>query len=385
MLRYLTAGESHGECLSAILEGMPAGVSIDCALINKEMARRQAGYGRGGRMKIEKDLVKITSGVRDGKTLGSPISLLLTNLDYPAWQEVMAVGPLPEPVVPLTQPRPGHADLSGAIKYAHHDIRNVLERSSARETAMRVAVGAIAKQLLAEFDISVRSIVTAVGGVRMPALDLPYPELFAMAEKSPLRCPDEATTRKMISCVDDAKKAGDSVGGIFEVIALNVPLGLGSHVHWDRKLDGRLARALMSIQAIKGVEIGTGFALADLLGSCAHDEIFYDSGKGFYHRSNRCGGIEGGTTNGEDIVARAVMKPIPTLMQPLRSVDVISKEQVLACKERSDTCAVPAAAVIGEAVVAIEIVCAMQEKFAGDSLFEMRGNYHNYVEMIKKY
>lgn len=385
MLRYLTAGESHGEYLSAILEGMPSGAAISGTGIDMELARRQGGYGRGGRMKIETDRIKITAGIRNGITLGSPIGLLLPNRDFPNWRQIMSVVPRTETVEPITQPRPGHADLAGGIKYAHHDIRNVLERSSARETAMRVAIGAIAKQLLSNFNISVHSFVVSIGGVHLPTLDLPYPELFKRADKSPLSCPDEETSQKMIECIDEAKKSGDSVGGTFEVAVFNAPPGLGSHVQWDRKLDARLAQALMSIQAIKGVELGQGFHLADLPGSCAHDEIFYSKEKGFYRQSNRAGGIEGGMSNGEEISLRAVMKPIPTLMQPLRSVDIISKEPSLACKERSDTCAVPAAAVIGEAVVAFEIANAMLEKFGGDSLAEMKTNLNNYLEYVKEY
>ncbi len=385
MLRYLTAGESHGEYLSAVLEGMPAGVPISCAEIDKELARRQEGYGRGGRMKIENDRIKIISGVRNGQTLGSPIGLLLANRDYSNWREIMAVEPFSQGVEAVTQPRPGHADLVGGIKYAQRDLRNILERSSARETAMRVAVGAIAKQFLAEFKIGVISFVTAIGGVQMSSLDLPPQELFARAEKSLVRCPHETTSRQMMVRIDEAKSAGDSVGGIFEVVVLNSPPGLGSHVHWDRKLDGRLARALMSIQAIKGVEVGKGFALADLPGSAAHDEIFYAQEKGFYRGGNRAGGIEGGMSNGEEIALRAVMKPIPTLKTPLRSVDIISKQAVPACKERSDTCAVPAAAVIGEAVAAFEIACAMQEKFGGDNLGEMKNNYLHYMQSVSEY
>ena len=384
MLRYLTAGESHGECLSAILEGMPAGVPIDKDEIDRQLRRRQGGYGRGGRMKIERDHIEITGGVRDGRSLGGPIGLLLRNRDYPNWRKVMSTGPLPAPVSPLTQPRPGHADLPGLLKYDQRDIRNILERSSARETAMRVAVGAVARQLLSQFGISVHSFVSAIGGVHMPVLDLPHRELVALARDSAVSCPHEQTSRRMMARIDEAEAAGDSVGGVFEVVIFNVAPGLGSHVHWDRKLDGRLARALMSIQAVKGVEVGQGFALADLPGSAAHDEIFYSREKGFYRRSNRAGGIEGGMSNGEEIILRAVMKPIPTLKQPLRSVDIVSKQVSLACRERADTCAVPAAAVIGEAVAAFEIALALQEKFGADSLGEMQDNYANYLERVRR-
>ncbi|MBI5788989.1 MAG: chorismate synthase [Candidatus Schekmanbacteria bacterium] len=384
-MRYLTAGESHGEYLTAILEGMPSGVPLSVDKINQDLARRQGGYGRGGRMKIEQDRVKVASGVRNGVSMASPIALLLANRDYSNWREKMAVEPFPKPVDMLTHPRPGHADLTGGIKYATHDMRNILERSSARETAMRVAVGAIAKQLLSEFNIQIISYVTNIGGMSASKLDLPYQELFNLAENSPVRCPDKTAAELMIKRIDWAKTAGDSLGGTFEVVALNVPPGLGSHVHWDRKLNAKLAYALMSIQAIKGVEIGDGFALSDLTGAAAHDEIFYNAERGFYRLSNHAGGIEGGMSNGEPIVLRAVMKPIPTLMRPLRSVDVVTKEPVDASIERSDTCAVPAAAVVAEAVVAFEIASALREKFAGDSLDEMKANFRNYLQTIEHY
>ncbi len=403
MLRYLTSGESHGKELTAILEGMPSGLSIASSDIDSELVRRQSGWGRGGRMKIEKDRVEITSGVRWGKTLGSPIGFLIQNRDWENWEDVMS------PLLPaaavegkaVTRPRPGHADLPGGLKYDHRDLRNILERSSARETAARVAVGAAAKRLLEEFGIRVLSWVIEIGGVGWKP-DMKDPEtLFEKAEKSLLRCPDKSVTERMKRRIDETKAAGDSLGGVFEVAVTGAPPGLGSHVQWDRKLDGRLAQALMSIQAIKGVEVGMGFLAGTLPGSRVHDEIFYKGngrthGKNlrnwlwptlprFYRRTNNAGGIEGGMTNGETVLLRAVMKPIPTLYRPLRSVDIETKKPFKASVERSDICAVPAAAVVAEAAIAFELARAFLEKFGGDSIREITRNYRGYIDQIRKF
>jgi len=400
MLRYLTAGESHGRLLSAVVEGMPAGLSLAASHIDAELARRQGGYGRGGRMKIEADRVEITSGVRLGRTIGSPIGLEIGNRDSENWAEAMAVAAPPGRIDAreVTRPRPGHADLAGALKYRAGDLRDILERSSARETAARVAVGAVARRLLDEFGIRVYSWVTCIGaeswrprGRSDPAL------LFKRAEGSVVRSPGRAATARMKKEIDRAKKAGDSLGGVFEVVVTGVAPGLGSHVHSDRKLDARLAGALMSIQAIKGVEVGVGFRAASLPGSKVHDEIFYRGAKkrardrywpssgGFYRRTNHAGGIEGGMSNGEAIVLRAVMKPIPTLYRPLRSVDVRTKRPFRASVERSDVCAVPAAAVVAESAAAFEVARAFLEKFGGDSVFEIRRNYRGFLDQIRRY
>jgi len=395
MIRFLTAGESHGKCLTLIVEGIPSGLQLAPQDIDKDLARRQMGYGRGGRMKIESDRADITAGVRTGVTLGSPISVIINNKDWDNWQDVMS--PDIESANPdriskssVTKPRPGHADLAGGIKYNHHDLRNVLERASARETAARVAAGAIAKRLLDELGIFIASFVIQIGECSIR--DLPDLQIFFSKErfskfqkkidKSPVRCPDKEAETCMIKAIDSAKEAGDSIGGIFQVAVLNVPIGLGSHVHWDRKLDARLAYALMSIPAIKGVEIGLGFETAKKTGSQVHDEIYYDSAKGFYHKTNNAGGIEGGISNGEPIVIRVAMKPIPTLSKPLKSVDFASKEPFLAAKERSDTCAVPAAGIVGEAMVAIEIANAVLEKFGGDTINELKRNFTSYIDYI---
>jgi chorismate synthase len=376
-LRFLTAGESHGEALTAILDGIPSGLEIDEAYIATQLHRRQQGYGRGGRMRIEKDHARITSGVRFGKTLGSPISLRVDNLDWKNWQQKMRVDGdgVGQPVV--TVPRPGHADLAGATKYKHHDLRNVLERASARETTARVAAGAIARRFLEQLEISIASHVVqihdAAGMVSMAdsSSRIPFQEINARADASPVRCLDDAAAQKMMAHIDEAKNRRDTVGGVFEVAAFNVPVGLGSHVQWDRRLDGRLAAAMLSIQAIKGVEIGAGFQVAGGWGSEAHDEIFYDKDRGYIRNTNRAGGVEGGITNGEPVVLRVAMKPISTLMRPLASVDIKTKEAVEAHIERSDVCAVPAAAVIGEAMMALTLADAMLEKFGGDSMKEI--------------
>lgn len=381
IFRYLTAGESHGPQLSAIIEGLPAGIKISTETVNHELSRRQQGYGRGDRMKIEKDTVQLLSGVRWGETIGSPVTLVVMNRDWENWSEKMS--PLPEyrdDSAAVTRPRPGHADLSGVLKYNLNDVRNVLERSSARETAVRVAVGAVAKSLLAEFGIRVGGLVTELGAVNAKIPEESLEKLWLSAEKSEMFCCDQVAEIEMKRAIDAAKSGGDTLGGVVEVQVVGVPPGLGSYVQWDRKLDARLAMALMSIQAIKGVEVGIGFDAARRPGSRVHDEIFYDGG---YRRlSNNAGGIEGGMSNGEPIVVRAAMKPIPTLYSPLRSVDMRTHESFEATVERSDTCAVPAALVVAEAVVAIEIANAFLEKFGGDSVIEIKRNLNGYMEQI---
>ena len=386
--RFLTAGESHGEALVAVIDGVPAGLPLAEADINADLARRQRGYGRGGRMKIERDQVRILSGVRWGATLGSPITLEIPNRDWANWKTTMAVG-APEPGAaqkPVTRPRPGHADLAGAMKYGHHDIRNVLERSSARETTARVAVAGVAKRLLAEFGVTILSHVTEIGPVRIaPDLDLAWEEVRRRAEASQVRCADPAAEVAMIAAIDEAKARGDTLGGVFEVVALGCPVGLGSYVQWDRRLDGRLAQAFCSIQAIKGCEVGLGFETARRPGSAVHDEILFDAESGFKRASNNAGGLEGGVTNGQPVVVRAAMKPLSTLRTPLRSVDVATKEAVEAVVERSDVCAVPAAAIVGEAMMAIALADAFLEKFGGDSLAEVRRNYDAYLDGLKSW
>lgn len=381
--RYLTAGESHGPQLSAIIEGLPAGIDISAETINSDLARRQQGYGRGNRMKIENDKVDLLSGVRWGKTIGSPVTLVVRNRDWENWSEKMS--PLPEfsdDTIAVTRPRPGHADLSGALKYGHSDVRNVLERSSARETAARVAVGAIAKSLLAVFGIRVGGFVTRIGGICATPPNEKLETIWRMAAKSDTFCCEASAETAMKLAIDEAKIAGDTLGGVVEVQVVGVPPGLGSYVQWDRKLDARLAMALMSIQAIKGVEVGIGFDAANRPGSLVHDEILYMDG--YCRKTNNAGGIEGGMSNGEPIVVRAAMKPIPTLYTPLSSVDMRTHELFEATVERSDTCAVPAALVVAEAVVSIEIADALLEKFGGDSLVEIRRNIEGYREQISK-
>lgn len=381
VLRFITSGESHGPALTAIIEGLPAGIELDPARINLVLGRRQGGVGRGGRMKIEKDQVEFLSGVRGGKTLGSPITLRITNRDWPNWQEVMAQGQeakLTERVI--TRPRPGHADLAGALKYRQDDIRNILERSSARETAARVAVGAVCQQYLQAFGIRVQGQVSAIGGVKSLIEPKIQPETLY---NTPLYCPNPEDTEKMLAEIAAAQERGDTLGGVVTVIAEGLPIGLGSHVQWDRRLDGRLAQALMSIQGIKGVEIGLGMETASLPGSAVQDEIFYDREKGYYHKTNRSGGLEGGISNGESLVVRAAMKPIPTLVSPLSSVDMKSKEISQAAYERSDVCAVPAAALVAEAAVAWVLAEAVCEKFAGDHLEEALDSYKRYLEYLK--
>ena len=385
--RFLTAGESHGEGLTAVIEGLPAGLPLTEADIDADLARRQRGYGRGGRMKIERDHAHITSGVRWGRTLGSPITLTIQNRDWENWKDTMAVGEPPSGTAAkaVTRPRPGHADLAGAMKYSHRDIRNVLERSSARETTARVAVAGVARRLLHEFGITIVSHVTEIGGVRIGPLTLPWDEIARRAEASEVRCADPEAERAMIEAIDAAKGKGDTLGGVFEVVGLGCPVGLGSYVHWDRKLDGRLAQAFCSIHAIKGAEVGMGFEAARRPGSEVHDEILFDPAGGFTRGTNSAGGLEGGVTNGQPVVVRAAMKPISTLRRPLRSVDLETKAPVEAVVERSDVCAVPAAGVVGEAMMAIVLAQAFLEKFGGDSLEEIRRNYGAYQEYLKSW
>jgi chorismate synthase len=371
MLRFLTAGESHGRGLLVVLEGMPAGVPVSEAEIDMQLARRQHGYGRGGRMQIERDHAEIYSGVMRGTTIGAPVGLLIGNKD---WRKE-------EP--PLTRPRPGHADLAGALKYHFDDVRRVLERSSARETVARVAAGAVCRCLLARFGIALASHVVELGGITAMRRPQRLEEISAIADASPLRCVDPEAEARMIAAIDDAKERGDTLGGVFEVVATGVPTGLGSYVHWDRRLDGRLAQAMMSINAIKGVEIGQGFNEARLPGSAAHDEIFYDPERGFYRRTNQSGGTEGGMTTGEPLIVRVAMKPLSTLRSPLASVDIMTKERVEAAVVRSDVTAVPAAGVIGEAMAAFVLADAMIEKFGGDSLDQMRVAYEAHERWVR--
>jgi chorismate synthase len=405
-LRYLTSGESHGKALLCIIDGIPSGLSISKNDVNRDLSRRQKGYGRGGRMKIESDKVQILSGVRLGKTIGSPITLLIENKDWANWQDIMSSDNPPIPPldkggqggVTVTRPRPGHADLAGAIKYNTHDIRDILERSSARETAARVAAGAIAKKFLSEFNIKVMSYVIEIGGIKVHSSQFTVHgsekkllETFEKAEKSPVRCPDKKTEEKIINKIDKAIKKGDSLGGVFEIVVTGVPIGLGSYSQCDMRLNARLAYALMGIQAIKGVEIGLGFEMSRRFGSEVMDEIFYDSsrftvhGSRFYRRTNNAGGIEGGISNGMPIVLRAAMKPIPTLRVPLSSVDIITKKTFKATYERSDICAVPAASVVGEAVTAFVIADSFLEKFGGDSMEEIKRNYKGYLKQIREF
>jgi chorismate synthase len=393
MFRYLTAGESHGPQLTAIVEGIPSGLKLSEAEMNQDLARRQGGYGRGGRMLIETDKVRILSGVRWGESLGSPITLVVENSDWVNWEQRMS--PYPEyrdESIRVTRARPGHADLPGAMKYDHKDVRNILERSSARETAVRVAVGGVAKAYLARFGVSVTGCVVELGGVKAKRPEKGVKELQEIIAASPVYTYDAEAEVEMIEVIDRAKAAGDTLGGVVEVRVSGVPVGLGSHVQWDRKLEARLAAAVMSIQAFKGVEVGAGFETARKPGSLVHDEIFYDEERvsrgeqsGFYRKSNNAGGIEGGISNGEEIVILGAMKPIPTLYKPLQSVDILSKEPFEATVERSDVCAVPAASVVAEAVVAIEIASAFMEKFGGDSIAETARNYASYIEYLREF
>lgn len=436
-LEYITAGESHGPQLTAIIRGIPAGLSLPPDRINRDMARRQQGYGRGFRMQIEKDRAQIRSGVRKGVTLGSPITLVVENADYRSWEPLMSPDPGEMPNQKMvTRPRPGHADLVGAVKFNHRDARNILERSSARETAARVGVGAVCKALLEEFGITIYSHVVNLGGIRVDATGMTHEQIREAAEASELRVARPEVEARMRELIDNAKKEGDTVGGVYEVVALGVPMGLGSTMNWDEKLDARLAYGILSCQAIKGVAIGLGFDVAERPGSQVHDPIGFDpalagrtaeegtqSGRrvivddepgspgqvpegktlqarealrvppapgrgpsgGFYHLSNNAGGIEGGMSNGEPIIVRAAMKPIATLMKPLQSVDLQTKEAFDAVRERSDVCAVPAAGVVGEAIVAFILAQAFLEKFGGDSIAEIRRNYESYCQYMREF
>jgi chorismate synthase len=381
MLRFLSAGESHGPALTVIVDGMPAGLPLSPDDINPDLRRRQQGYGRGGRMKIESDTAEILSGVRHGRTLGSPITVLIRNRDWENWRQRMSISPPETPSAPVTVPRPGHADLAGMLKYGHTDIRNVIERASARETAARVAAGAIAKAFLRQFNIQVVGHVIQIGHALAKPVYENIEQLRSSAEESPVRCADPMAETRMMGYIDFMMEKGDSVGGVVEVVAEGVPPGIGSYSQWDRRLDGRLAQAVMSIHAIKGVEIGMGFMAAGLPGSLVHDEIYYED-RQFKRRTNNAGGIEGGVSNGERIIVRAAMKPIPTLLNPLRSVDVATKQEVQSRFERSDVCAVPAAAVVVEAMVAFVLAQEMLVKFGGDSLQEVLRNYNSYMEAL---
>lgn len=388
-MRFLTAGESHGPQLTAIIEGVPSGFSVSAAKINDRLKKRQAGYGRGNRMKIESDKVEILSGIRDGKTTGAPITLVIENVDYVNWKNIMNVDEILNQTKRVSKPRPGHADLSGGIKYDLKDLRDVLERSSARETAIRVAVGEVCRQLLEPYNIKIFSHVINIGGILSKSfqqLEEPVLKTFiATVEDSEVRCFDDDASNLMKKEIDKAKETGDSLGGIVEVIALGLPIGLGSHVHWDRKLDSRIAQAILSIQAFKGVEIGLGFDVANLPGSKVHDEILWSNERGYYRATNNAGGIEGGMTNGEPLIVKGAMKPIPTLYKPLNSIDIDTKEPYKATIERSDTCAVPAASIVAESVIAFEIANAFFEKFAGDSINEITTNYRSYLKQVEGY
>ena len=384
MFRFLTAGESHGPQLTVIVEGVPAGLEISEEDLRKDLARRQGGHGRGGRQKIETDVARFVSGVRGGVTIGSPITLVLENKDHANWTAQMTASKEGFEPKPVTRLRPGHADLAGALKYGHTDIRNVLERSSARETATRVAAGGVARKFLARFGVEILSFTQSIGSTDI-GFDGVDPDAVAVEaiEASPVRCPDAEASARMVAEIDAVGEAGDTLGGTFRVVARGVPLGLGSYVHWDRKLDGRLAQAVLSINAIKGVEFGAGFEGASRRGSQFHDEIEYAAG-GFRHLTNRAGGLTGGVTNGEPIDLRVAIKPISTMKNPLPSVDLNTKEKVAAHYERSDVCVVPAAGVIGEAVVALVLADAFLEKFGGDSMAEVERNFRGYVESLAR-
>ena len=378
-LTYRTAGESHGPALIALIEGLPAGLPLTPDDLDADLARRQLGYGRGGRMKIERDRVQVKSGIRHGVTLGSPLALEIANLDFPNWErDRMSIWEPAEDVAPITLPRPGHADLAGMQKYGTKDLRNILERASARETAARVAAGAVAKALLRRFGIELRSHVVRIGEEVVPLRDDLTVDDFDGVDESPVRCLDREASERMKAAIKSAGQRHDTLGGIFEVWAFGLIPGLGSHVSQDTRLDGRLGHAMLSIQAIKGVELGAGFELGRLPGSESHDEIFWSEERGYYRRTNRSGGLEGGMTHGEPLLVRAVMKPISTLTRPLASVDIATKEARKAFKERSDICAVPAAAVIGEAAVAFVLAQALVEKFGGDTLAQLESAVDRY-------
>ncbi|OKP93624.1 chorismate synthase [Paenibacillus sp. P46E] len=387
-LRYLTAGETHGPQLTAIIEGLPSNLTLNFEELNFQLQRRQKGYGRGRRMQIEKDTAEIVGGVRHGNTTGAPVALVVENKDWTHWKNIMNIEPIPgsdEEKRRVNRPRPGHADLNGGLKYNLTDLRNVLERSSARETAARVAVGAVARQLLAAFGVKIAGQVIRIGEIEVPANDLPIDELIEQTEASSVRVVDKETEQKMEAYIDMIKEEGDSIGGIVECIVEGLPVGLGSYVQYDRKLDSAIAGAVMSINAFKGVEIGIGFEVGKLRGSQVHDEIMYEASRGYYRASNRLGGFEGGMTNGMPVVVRGVMKPIPTLYKPLQSVDIDTKEPFTAQVERSDACAVPAACVVLENVVAWEIAKAFLDKFGGDSIEEIRANYNSYQAQLESY
>jgi chorismate synthase len=393
MLRWLTAGESHGPLLVGVLEGLPAGVRVTTVDVGAALARRRLGYGRGARMKFEQDDVRIVGGVRHGETLGGPVAIEVGNTEWPKWETVMAADPVDPDLLaaqarnaPLTRPRPGHADLAGAIKYGLDDIRDVLERASARETAARVAAGSLARQLLGQFGVRVASHVSAIGPVTAPEHAVTFAEAAALADDDPLRCVDANTQQRMIAAIDAAREAGDTLGGAFEVIVTGLPPGLGSYVQWDRKLDGRLGQAMMCIHAIKAVGIGIGPEVAFRPGSRVHDEILPANGqaKPPVRPTNNAGGLEGGVTNGEDVRVTGFMKPIATLMQPLRSVDLTTLKDAPAAIERSDVCAVPAAAVVGEAMIAFVLADAFLEKFGGDSIEEIGRHYAATAEHVRR-
>jgi chorismate synthase len=388
MLRFLTAGESHGPELVAVIEGAPAGFEIDIARLNHDLARRQKGYGRGGRMLIEKDEARIVSGIRFGRTMGSPVTFIVENRDYKNWEKRMSADPRDRGEAKVvTRPRPGHADLAGVLKYNLEDIRDVLERASARETTARVAIGSFARQLIAPFGVQVLGYVVSIGSVQAavpPSMSIE--ELTRVTEDSQVRVADAEAERAIIAEIDACKKEGDTLGGIVEVVAVGLPVGLGSHVQWDRKLDGRLAHALLSLQAVKGVEVGIGFEAARVRGSQLHDEIGYDREmRHFTRHSNNSGGTEGGMSTGEPLRVRVAFKPLSTLMRPLKSADIKTKAEAVGAIERSDVCAIPAAAVIAETVVAFELANAFLEKFGGDSLDEITSNYRNYLEQVRNF
>src|SRR6185295_3072348 len=380
--RFVTAGESHGPGLTAIVEGLPAGLELSPDDIDADLARRQLGHGRGGRMKIEKDRAEVTAGVRHGRTLGSPVCMWIENRDYQNWEERMNPWPVDAEVDEVHLPRPGHADLAGIQKFGHSDVRNVLERASARETAARVAAGGLAKAFLRALGVAVHSHVTRIGSVTAPARNALAAGDFADVDSSPVRSLDADASEAMVAEIDTARKANESLGGEFEVIAFGLVPGIGSHVSWEERLDGRLAQAIMSIQALKGVGIGDGFALAERVGSKAHDEIFWSDDEGYNRETNRAGGIEGGMTTGDPVVVTGAMKPLPTLTKPLRSVDTETKEPAQALRERTDSCTVPAAGVVGEAMVALVLAAAYREKFGGDSMDDVLAALAAYRDRI---
>jgi chorismate synthase len=381
-IRFTTAGESHGPGLTAVVEGLPAGIEVAPEDIDGDLARRQLGHGRGGRMKIERDRAEVTSGIRHGRTLGSPISLRIANRDYANWEERMNPWPVDAEVAEVHLPRPGHADLAGVQKYGFSDVRNVLERASARETTARVAAGALAKVYLRAFGVEIRSHVLQIGAVTAPLPADLTPDSFAAVDESPVRCLDAEASAAMVEEINTARKANESLGGIYETVAFGVVPGIGSHVSWETRLDGRLAQAIMSIQAMKGVGIGDGFELAGRVGSQAHDEIFHSEQHGYERETNRAGGVEGGMTNGDPVVVRGAMKPLPTLTKPLRSVDIETKQPAAALRERTDSCTVPAAAVVAEAMVALVLADAYKDKLGGDNVDDSVAALRAYEERI---